>query len=111
MVTAEEIRRRVQEADQKKIHERANAAADVAEAITTLTEAETALDTARAKLADSITTAQNLMNLAELATFTSTSVPKLTTWSKTTRTRRSRRSVPKPASSSAPDTSIPAAAE
>lgn len=91
MVSADDIRRRVQEADQKKIQERADSAAAVAETINDLAAAEAALASSREKVAEAITDAQRVMNLAELAQFTATSVPKLTTWSKPPRARSRRK--------------------
>ncbi|MEO6958260.1 MAG: hypothetical protein ABI137_16075 [Antricoccus sp.] len=85
MITADEIRKRVQRADQEKIVARANVAAIVGERLIALGEAQERLDEARSAVGVSISEATELMNLKELAEFTESSISKLTSLSKTKR--------------------------
>lgn len=105
MVSAEDIRRRVEDADRAHIARRADAAANVGAALDDLDAAERAVEAAHASVAGAIAEATSIMTLAELAKFTGASVSKLTA-SKTrrrTKPRRSKASEPAAAAASPQD--------
>ena len=69
VVTAEDIRARVREADERRIEDRGNRAAEVAGAHTDLTVARSALADAEARFAQTVKAALDVMSPGELAEF------------------------------------------
>lgn len=114
MATTDEIRRRVQLADAERSNRRLATAQLVGELAHRRTVLATELHDVDVKLGELITEAEDVMSLAELASFTDVPVDELTKWtaaSKPKRGRRKRSSTrsPKPGSSS--DQHNPAAQE
>lgn len=88
MVTAEEIRARVEEADRARIQVRADAAGKVATALAQRAEAARQLATAEATITAALSEAGTVMTLDELAEFTGESVREFRRLSGTKGTRR-----------------------
>ncbi|PRZ34821.1 hypothetical protein CLV47_12353 [Antricoccus suffuscus] len=99
-MNVEEIKKRVEQADRKRIQARAEAAALVGQRLTDRAAAQEHLKQTDTDLAAAISGANELMNLAELASFVDSSVSKLTAASKVRTPRKPRKESGTPASGS-----------
>lgn len=92
MVTTDEIRKRVEDADRDRIKRRADAAEAIATAVEQRTKARAALAELEASIAAQVKDSEAVMSLDELAEFTGIPVTELRSTGRGTRSRKSVRS-------------------
>lgn len=111
MVTAEEIRARVEQADRARIQIRADAAGKVATALARRTEAAQQLAVAEAAITAALGEAGAVMTLDELAEFTGGSVREFRRLAGTKGTRRRQPANRRRNTTTAPQRTAPASAQ
>jgi endonuclease/exonuclease/phosphatase (EEP) superfamily protein YafD len=92
MVTTDEIRKRVEDADRDRVKRRADAAEAIATAVEQRTMARAALAELEASIAAQVKQSEAVMSLAELAQFTGIPVTELRSTSRGARSRKATRS-------------------
>ena len=95
MVTADEIRQRVEAADRARQQSRADAAASIASAVEQRTKVRAELAELDTSIAAQISASAAVLTLEELAEFTGIPVSELRTTARTTRSRKPGRSNPR----------------
>src|SRR4051812_41705837 len=91
MVTADEIRKRVEAADRARVQSRADAAAAIATAVEQRTKVRTELAELEASIVAQVKDAEAVMSLAELAEFTGIPVTELRANGRGLRSKKSTR--------------------
>ena len=92
MVTADEIRKRVEAADRARVQSRADAAAAIATAVEQRTKVRAELAQLEAAIATQVKASEAVMSLDELAEFTGIPVAELRSTGRGTRSRKATRS-------------------